>query len=45
MRSMFYHAYNGYLDHAYPLDELRPLTCSGLNYGLKFIKHAFFFQE
>uniref|UniRef100_A0A8C8F0Z2 alpha-1,2-Mannosidase n=1 Tax=Oncorhynchus tshawytscha TaxID=74940 RepID=A0A8C8F0Z2_ONCTS len=27
--SMFYHAYNSYLDHAYPYDELRPLTCDG----------------
>ena len=29
MKSMFYHAYNGYLDKAYPLDELKPLTCKG----------------
>ena len=26
---MFQHAYNGYLEHAYPYDELRPLTCDG----------------
>ncbi|KJH52361.1 glycosyl hydrolase family 47 [Dictyocaulus viviparus] len=26
---MFYHAYNGYLNHAFPLDELKPITCSG----------------
>jgi Glycosyl hydrolase family 47 len=26
---MFHHAYNGYLKYAYPLDELRPLTCDG----------------
>uniref|UniRef100_A0A183BZA2 alpha-1,2-Mannosidase n=1 Tax=Globodera pallida TaxID=36090 RepID=A0A183BZA2_GLOPA len=26
---MFYHAYNGYLQHAYPHDELKPLTCAG----------------
>jgi len=26
---MFQHAYNGYLNYAYPLDELRPLTCDG----------------
>lgn len=26
---MFYHAYNGYLNHAYPFDELQPLTCKG----------------
>ncbi|KAI3964858.1 hypothetical protein MKW92_031844 [Papaver armeniacum] len=26
---MFYHAFNGYMDHAFPLDELRPLTCKG----------------
>ncbi|KAK9532275.1 hypothetical protein VZT92_009667 [Zoarces viviparus] len=28
-RSMFYHAYNSYHDHAFPYDELRPLTCDG----------------
>ncbi|CAG5986539.1 unnamed protein product, partial [Menidia menidia] len=27
IKSMFYHAYNSYLDHAFPYDELRPLTC------------------
>ncbi|GFS09323.1 LOW QUALITY PROTEIN: alpha-1,2-Mannosidase [Elysia marginata] len=26
---MFYHAYNGYLNYAYPYDELQPLTCKG----------------
>ncbi|KAL8614190.1 ER degradation-enhancing alpha-mannosidase-like protein 2 [Nucella lapillus] len=26
---MFYHAYDGYIQHAYPYDELRPLTCDG----------------
>lgn len=26
---MFHHAYDGYLKYAYPLDELRPLTCDG----------------
>jgi hypothetical protein len=29
VKSMFYHAYNGYLDYAYPKDELRPLSCTG----------------
>ncbi|CAL8324607.1 unnamed protein product [Merluccius merluccius] len=29
IKSMFYHAYNSYLDNAYPYDELRPLTCDG----------------
>ncbi|QCE07576.1 alpha-mannosidase I MNS4 [Vigna unguiculata] len=28
-REMFYHAFNGYMDHAFPLDELRPLSCAG----------------
>uniref|UniRef100_A0A0R3S618 alpha-1,2-Mannosidase n=1 Tax=Elaeophora elaphi TaxID=1147741 RepID=A0A0R3S618_9BILA len=28
---MFYHAYNSYLLHAYPLDELKPLSCSGVD--------------
>ncbi|GMR58450.1 hypothetical protein PMAYCL1PPCAC_28645, partial [Pristionchus mayeri] len=29
VRNMFYHAYDGYLQHAYPRDELKPLTCEG----------------
>lgn len=26
---MFYHAFDGYMEHAFPLDELRPLSCEG----------------
>lgn len=26
-RQMFKHGYEGYLQHAYPADELRPLSC------------------
>lgn len=26
---MFYHAFDGYMEHAFPLDELRPLSCGG----------------
>ncbi|KAF1751618.1 hypothetical protein GCK72_018172 [Caenorhabditis remanei] len=29
VRRMFYHAYDGYLNHAFPLDELKPITCVG----------------
>lgn len=29
VRDMFYHGYEGYLTHAYPLDELCPLSCTG----------------
>ncbi|XP_078175719.1 glycosyl hydrolase family 47 protein isoform X1 [Carex rostrata] len=29
VRDMFYHAFNGYMKHAFPLDELRPLSCKG----------------
>ncbi|KYO35670.1 hypothetical protein Y1Q_0017675 [Alligator mississippiensis] len=29
VRAMFYHAYDNYLAHAFPYDELRPLTCDG----------------
>ncbi|XP_020092701.1 alpha-mannosidase I MNS4 isoform X2 [Ananas comosus] len=29
VRDMFYHAFDGYMQHAFPLDELRPLTCKG----------------
>jgi len=31
---MFFHAYNSYMDHAYPADELMPLTCKGRVRGL-----------
>ncbi|EXC44854.1 putative alpha-mannosidase I MNS4 [Morus notabilis] len=29
VREMFYHAFNGYMENAFPLDELRPLSCGG----------------
>lgn len=29
VKRMFYHAYNGYLEHAYPYDELMPISCKG----------------
>ncbi|KAJ8764569.1 hypothetical protein K2173_006441 [Erythroxylum novogranatense] len=29
VRDMFYHAFDGYMEHAFPRDELRPLTCEG----------------
>lgn len=28
-RRMFYHGYNNYLEHAYPYDELKPISCKG----------------
>ena len=28
---MFHHAYEGYLQHAYPYDELRPISCTGVD--------------
>ena len=31
VEDMFYHAYDNYLNHAFPYDELRPLTCDGIN--------------
>ncbi|XP_054268962.1 ER degradation-enhancing alpha-mannosidase-like protein 2 [Macrosteles quadrilineatus] len=31
VREMFNHAYSGYLKYAYPYDELRPLTCDGVD--------------
>jgi mannosidase alpha-like ER degradation enhancer 2 len=31
VRTMFNHAYSGYLNHEYPYDELRPLTCDGVD--------------
>ncbi|KAK6914023.1 Glycoside hydrolase family 47 [Dillenia turbinata] len=29
VREMFFHAFDGYMKHAFPLDELRPLSCQG----------------
>mmetsp|Transcript_34240 Transcript_34240/g.78128 ORF Transcript_34240/g.78128 Transcript_34240/m.78128 type:complete len:509 (-) Transcript_34240:63-1589(-) len=29
VKEMFYHAYNNYLDHAFPRDELKPISCTG----------------
>lgn len=29
VREMFYHAFNGYMEHAFPRDELKPLSCEG----------------
>ncbi len=28
-RKMFYHGYDNYMNHAFPLDELNPLECNG----------------
>ncbi|VEN34914.1 unnamed protein product [Callosobruchus maculatus] len=34
VREMFYHAYDSYLKYAYPYDELRPISCDGVDtYG------------
>ncbi|KAJ2716783.1 hypothetical protein H4R19_000430 [Coemansia spiralis] len=29
VKEAFYHAYNGYMDYAFPFDELRPVSCVG----------------
>ncbi|XP_073278439.1 alpha-mannosidase I MNS4 [Primulina huaijiensis] len=29
VREMFYHAFDGYMKHAFPRDELKPLSCGG----------------
>ncbi|KAF4127309.1 PA domain-containing protein [Phytophthora infestans] len=34
VRDMFYHAYNGYLTHAFPQDDLLPLSCKGGEFEL-----------
>uniref|UniRef100_A0AAF5CYQ6 alpha-1,2-Mannosidase n=2 Tax=Strongyloides stercoralis TaxID=6248 RepID=A0AAF5CYQ6_STRER len=31
VRRMFYHAYNGYLENGFPLDELKPISCKGID--------------
>lgn len=41
VQDMFWHAYSNYMEHAFPEDELRPLSCSGMktwgNYSLTLI--------
>ena len=32
VREMFYHSYDSYLLHAFPKDELAPISCSGQNF-------------
>ena len=32
---MFYHAYDSYMKHAYPADELMPLSCKGRFRGIE----------
>ncbi|TMW56240.1 hypothetical protein Poli38472_008888 [Pythium oligandrum] len=34
VKDMFYHAYHGYLKHAYPLDALLPISCRGETFEL-----------
>ncbi|ETM99847.1 hypothetical protein PPTG_18414 [Phytophthora nicotianae INRA-310] len=34
VREMFYHAYNGYLTHAFPQDDLLPVSCKGGEFEL-----------
>ncbi|KAI9344206.1 glycoside hydrolase [Zopfochytrium polystomum] len=29
VKEMFYHGYNSYMDNAFPMDELNPISCSG----------------
>lgn len=41
IKSMFYHAYNSYLENAYPYDELRPLTCDGQDTWGRYVHKLF----
>uniref|UniRef100_A0A8C9F0X8 alpha-1,2-Mannosidase n=1 Tax=Pavo cristatus TaxID=9049 RepID=A0A8C9F0X8_PAVCR len=42
VRAMFYHAYEHYLESAFPYDELRPLTCDGHDtWGSSVLPHSF----
>ena len=34
-KDMFYHAYNAYMENAYPADELMPLSCRGRVRGVE----------
>lgn len=46
---MFYHAFDGYMEHAFPLDELRPLSCEGEDslggYALTLVRESFHFPK
>ena len=35
VREMIYHAYHSYMTHAYPYDELKPLSCEGRRWDQK----------
>lgn len=41
---MFYHAFDGYMEHAFPRDELKPLSCEGEDtlggYALTLVRKA-----
>uniref|UniRef100_A0A8C0YIP7 alpha-1,2-Mannosidase n=1 Tax=Cyprinus carpio carpio TaxID=630221 RepID=A0A8C0YIP7_CYPCA len=41
IKAMFYHAYNSYLENAYPYDELRPLTCDGQDTWGRYVHKLF----
>uniref|UniRef100_A0A8C2DKW7 alpha-1,2-Mannosidase n=1 Tax=Cyprinus carpio TaxID=7962 RepID=A0A8C2DKW7_CYPCA len=41
IKAMFYHAYNSYLENAYPYDELRPLTCDGQDTWGRYVHRLF----
>jgi hypothetical protein len=34
VKEMFDHAYTGYMQHAFPSGELKPISCSGVNFEL-----------
>lgn len=42
---MFYHAFDGYMKHAFPRDELKPLSCGGEDtlggYALTLVRSVF----
>lgn len=42
VKEMFEHAYHGYMKYAYPYDELRPLTCDGVDTWGRYILYTFF---
>lgn len=29
VKTMFYHGFDNYMQYAFPLDELRPMSCTG----------------
>jgi hypothetical protein len=41
IKAMFYHGYENYMRYAFPMDELKPLSCQGVNSMGRSLTHTF----